>query len=204
MKTIDCRGLNCPEPVLRTKNALENYTAGKLKIIVDNQVARDNVMRFLRSKNLQPESHESGGSYQISADPGAIQAEKDAPFEKEAASSKKQEFSSRPVLFISTDQLGKGSSELGRLLIRNFIYTLTRRDEMPGAVVFMNAGVKLSIAGSPALEELRELENNGVEILVCGTCLDYYDLTDQHLVGQVSNMYDIADLLMDSERVVTI
>ncbi len=204
MKEIDCRGLDCPEPVLRTKSALEKEPSGILTILVDNQVARDNVMRFLRSKNLQPEYHESKGTYNISVNLATHQTDTAAPLEGEMAAPAQQELSSRPVLFISTDQLGTGSSELGHLLMRNFIYTLTKRDEMPEAVVFMNAGVKLSIEGSPALEELKELEDSGVEILVCGTCLDYYELKEQHRVGQISNMYDIADLLMISGRVITI
>jgi len=204
MKEIDCRGLDCPEPVLRTKSALEKEPSGILTILVDNQVARDNVMRFLRSKNLQPEYLESKGIYNISVNLATHQTDTAAPLEREMAAFAQQELSSRPVLFISTDQLGTGSSELGCLLMRNFIYTLTKRDEMPEAVVFMNAGVKLSIEGSPALEELKELEDSGVEILVCGTCLDYYELKEQHRVGQISNMYDIADLLMISGRVITI
>ncbi len=203
MKEIDCRRLDCPEPVLRTKDALEEDDSDNLKIMVDNPVARDNVMRFLRSKNLHPEYQESRGIYHITVVLDKSQTEKKDSRQEEIASFEDKGPSGKPVLFIGTDQLGAGSSELGQLLMRNFIYTLTRRDEMPGAVVFMNAGVKLSIAGSPALEEIKELENSGVEILVCGTCLDYYQLKEQHQVGQVSNMYDIAELLMKSERVVT-
>ncbi len=207
MKEIDCRGLDCPEPVLRTKSALENSTEDLLSILVDNQVARDNVMRFLQTKNLQPKYHESQGNYQISVNPVAGEAgdsEKDKSLKKETAPVSQQELSNRPVLFISTDQLGTGSIELGRLLMRNFIYTLTKRDDRPEAVVFMNAGVKLCVESSPALDELKELEEGGVTILVCGTCLDYYELQEQHRAGQVSNMYDIADLLMSSGRVITI
>lgn len=204
MKEIDCRRLDCPEPVLRTKDALEKKPSGPITIVVDNQVARDNVMRFLQSKSLEPEVHENQGIYNISVDPTKTQTENAISSENEAIAPAQQSCLTRPVLFISTDQLGTGSSELGRLLMRNFIYTLTKRDEMPGTLVFMNSGVKLSIEGSPALEELEELEKSGVEILVCGTCLDYYELKEQNRVGQVSNMYDIADLLMSSGQVITI
>ncbi len=204
MKEIDCRGLDCPEPVLRTKSALEDETSDLVTIIVDNRVARDNVMRFLRSKNLQPEYHESQGIYRISVKPGTMQAKKVSPSEEAVLKASLQGLSSRPVLFISTDQLGTGSSELGRLLLKNFIYTLTKRDEVPLALVLMNTGVKLSVEDSPVLEELKFLEASGVEILVCGTCLDYYELKEQHRAGQVSNMYDIADLLLSAGRVVTI
>ncbi|MFU8795440.1 MAG: sulfurtransferase-like selenium metabolism protein YedF, partial [Dethiobacteria bacterium] len=93
---------------------------------------------------------------------------------------------------------------LGEMLMRNFIYTLTKRDDLPGAIIFMNSGVKLTIANSAAFEELLELESRGVKILVCGTCLDYYQLKEVHKVGQVSNMYDISDLLFASERVIAL
>ncbi len=204
MKEIDCRRLDCPEPVLRTKDALEKKPSGPITIVVDNQVARDNVMRFLQSKNLEPEVLENQGIYNISVDPTKTQIENAISSENEAVAHAQQSCLTRPVLFVSTDQLGTGSSELGRLLMRNFIYTLTKRNEMPGTLVFMNSGVKLSIESSPALEELEELEKSGVKILVCGTCLDYYELKEQHRVGQVSNMYDIADLLMSSGQVITI
>ncbi len=204
MKEIDCRGLDCPEPVLRSKSALEDENSDLLTIIVDNQVARDNVMRFLRSRNLQPEYNENQGIYQISVKPGSRQAEIISPSGENVLKASQQGPADRPVLFISTDQLGTGSSELGRLLQKNFIYTLTKRDEMPLALVFMNSGVKLSVEDSPVLEDLKILEEGGVEILVCGTCLDYYKLKEQHRVGQVSNMYDIADLLLSAARVVTI
>lgn len=206
MKEIDCRGLDCPEPVLKTRSALEESPAGTLKITVDNQVARDNILRFLQSKNLNPEWQESEGNYNITADLSVLEPGTKAAgaIEETAGPVEDRYLKGRPVLFISTDQIGTGNSELGLLLMRNFIYTLTKRDELPEAVLFMNAGIKLSVEGSPVLAELRELESNEVKILVCGTCLDYYGLKEQHQVGQVSNMYDIADLLMISARVVTI
>lgn len=204
MKEIDCRGLNCPEPVLKTKTALEQQPSGNLKIIVDNQTARDNVLRFLRSKGLEPDTHEKDGIFHITAEELALNSKTGVPDPHNAATLDKQGRKGKPVLLISTDQLGVGSSELGKLLMRNFIYTLTRRDDMPYAIIFMNAGVKLSILNSPVLQELKELEENKVVIMVCGTCLDYYQLKDRHQAGQVSNMYDISDLLMLSERVVTI
>ncbi len=203
MIEVDCRGLACPEPVLRAKNALEQKPGNTLKIVVDNQAARDNVMRFLRSKGLDPQLEEEQSLYFITA---VNQVSENQPLKKDSGLNRSFEnldLQERPALFISTDQLGTGSSELGHLLMRNFIYTLTKQDDPPGALIFMNAGVKLCIAQSPVLEELKELEEGNVTILVCGTCLDYYQLKEEHQVGQVSNMYDIAELLM-TKRVVSI
>ncbi len=203
MIEIDCRGLACPEPVLRVKNALEQEPEKIIKIIVDNQTARENVMRFLRSKGLDPQLQEEQALYYITAvnrasENHSLNSETGLTAPVESLNQK-----DRPALFISTDQLGTGSSELGHLLMRNFIYTLTKQDNPPDALIFMNAGVKLSITGSPVLEELKELEGKDVTILVCGTCLDYYQLKEEHQVGQVSNMYDIVDLLL-AKKVITV
>jgi selenium metabolism protein YedF len=198
MKQIDCKGLSCPEPVIRTKNALDENPAAAYEIIVDNEIARENVLRFAKSRGRQAKWTEDGGLFTVliegngSASP-AVKTELTG-----------HELSKRPVLLISTNQLGQGSEELGTMLMRNFIYTLTKRDDLPEAIIFMNSGVKLSAVDSPVLEELSELEEMGTKILVCGTCLDYYELKGKHRSGDVSNMYDIADLIFASNRVVTI
>ena len=198
MKTIDCRGLSCPEPVLRTKSALSENPREIMTIIVDNDTARENVLRFARSRGRQAEWQEKEGLFYITiAEINAEEANLASPL---AAA----EAGNRVVLFISTEELGQGSSELGRMLMRNFIYTLTKRDELPQAIIFMNSGVRLSIASSPVIDELEQLLDKGVQILVCGTCLDYFELKDSHRAGQVSNMYDISDLLFAAGRVVSI
>jgi selenium metabolism protein YedF len=198
MRTVDCRGLNCPEPVLRTKNALAEGPADGLKIVVDNETARENVLRFARSRGKEAEWHKEEDLFYITVKPGQPDRQETAMPSPESSSAGK------PVLLISTNQLGQGSSELGEMLMRNFIYTLTKRDDLPRAIVFMNSGVKLTVKESPAIEELDDLQARGVQILVCGTCLDYYELKGVHKAGQVSNMYDIADLLFDAGRVITV
>ena len=198
MKTIDCRGLSCPEPVLRTRNALSEFPSEIMTVVVDNETARENVLRFARNKGRTAEWQETDGLFYISIAENKADPE-DLPLPQAVAGKDK-----KPVLFISTAELGQGSSELGQILMRNFIYTLTQREEMPRAIVLMNSGVKLSISDSPVIEELEDLLGKGVEILVCGTCLDYYELKNRHKVGQVSNMYDISDLLFAADRVITV
>jgi len=198
MKSVDCRGLNCPEPVIRTKQAMAEIPGAELKIIVDNETARDNVLRYARNQGRSAEWAESDGLFSISI---GSSNDKDQPSAETGTKDGNHEY---PVLFITTNFLGRGSDELGEMLMRNFIYTLTKRDNLPGAIIFMNSGVKLTITKSAALDELLELESRGVKLLVCGTCLDYYQLKEVHKVGQVSNMYDISDLLFASERVITL
>jgi selenium metabolism protein YedF len=199
VKDIDCRGLNCPEPVLRTKRALEEKPDVDINVIVDNETARENVQRFARSKGRKTEWLEKENTFHIAIGAGAAGETAVKTSNLESVPSKEG-----PVLLISTDQLGQGSSELGLLLMRNFIYTLTKRDDLPRAIVFMNSGVRLSITGSAVIDELEELASKGVTILVCGTCLDYYELKDEHKAGLVSNMYDITDLLLAAEKVITV
>ncbi len=203
MKAIDCRGLSCPEPVLRTKDVMTDNPGQEFTVLVDNETARENVLRFIRSQKRQAEWIKREDHFLISSKAGEV--ERNEPDDQIPGPGRPvKAVKENPVIFISSDQLGQGSSELGQMLMRNFIYTLTKRDELPRAIVFMNSGVRLSIKGSPAIEELQDLERKGVEILVCGTCLDYYALKDQLLSGQVSNMYDIADLLMAAESVISL
>lgn len=200
---IDCRGLNCPEPVLRTKQALEEGRPETLVIIVDNETARENVLRFLRSRNLAASWKQEGDFYQITVS-GAGEAGTAGASEPRPATGKTKAGADRLAILISSETLGQGSSELGSLLMRNFIYTLTRQDEPPEAVIFMNSGVKLCIEGSPVLEELSLLQEKGSRILACGTCLDYYGVKEKLAAGQVSNMYDIVELLGAASRTITL
>ncbi|HOB87250.1 MAG TPA: sulfurtransferase-like selenium metabolism protein YedF [Bacillota bacterium] len=197
MKEIDCRGLNCPEPVLRTKKALEEH-GPDLLCIVNSKTARENIIRFARSQDLEASWEQKGTDYHVRIlSPREAKSPSPRPEETPCSSREKR------VLLIGGDALGRGSGELGLLLMRNFIYTLTRTESPPGTIIFLNAGVKLTTAGSPVLEELARLEERGVEILSCGTCLDYYRLSDSLSVGKVCNMYDIVELLC-GENPVTI
>lgn len=201
MKNIDCRGLDCPEPVLRTKKALADNPDCELSVTVDNETARENVLRFIKSQGRLAEWQQEGAEFMINIQDN-LDGQESAE-ERKSVSGQSQS-KEHPVLFISTDELGQGSSELGQMLMRNFIYTLTQRDQLPGSLVFMNSGVKLTIEGSPVIDELKVLEEKEVQVLVCGTCLDYYDLKEKHKIGLVSNMYDISDLLLEADRVITI
>ena len=108
------------------------------------------------------------------------------------------------VLVVSSDVMGRGSEELGNILVRGFFHTLGEVEPLPQTIIFFNAGVKLACEGSPVLDDLRALEAEGIEMLVCGTCLGYFELTDKLAVGQVSNMYDIAETMLGAGKVVNL
>jgi selenium metabolism protein YedF len=108
------------------------------------------------------------------------------------------------VLIVASDTMGRGAGELGRILVRSFFHTLGEIEPLPQTIIFFNAGVKLACQNSPVVEDINALEARGIEMLVCGTCLSYYELTDKLAAGHVSNMYDIAETMLGAGKVVNL
>jgi selenium metabolism protein YedF len=174
---IDARGLPCPQPVILTKKALEEGAAGRIEVLVDNEAARENVLRFAGFSG-RPAEAQSAEDVNTEATPGETRPDRIA------------------TVFIPTDRLGHGDDELGALLMRGFIYALAESGEKPSLIILMNGGVRLVVEGSECLANFRRLAQDGAEILVCGTCLDFFKLKDKLAVGRVSNMYEITEQLM--------
>ncbi len=193
---IDARGLECPKPVVMAKEALENAT-GAFTVLVDNETARDNVTRFARSSGCEVGVKENESGFLISITP-VIASEVDTG----------QLSSFTPgtgtVLFINTAEIGGGDRELGARLMKMFLYAYAEREEPPAAVALMNAGVKLVTEDEETSAHIRKLEEQGAEVLVCGTCLDFYGLTEKLRVGRVSNMYEIQSILVGADRLVSL
>lgn len=189
-RTIDARNLACPQPVVLTKKALEE--ADNVITIVDNETARENVTRLGKSEGCQVSVEiKEDGIYLTLSKAGAMSAGKqEAP-------------ATGIVIFISSDILGRGENlQLGNLLMQSFLHTIGGINLRPETIVIMNDGVKLVTTDSPVLGELRQLESQGTEILACGTCLSRLDLTDKVAVGQVSNMYTLAETLLKAKKVI--
>jgi selenium metabolism protein YedF len=199
-KRVDCRGLACPQPVIETKKALAE--ADKLIVLVDNPAAKENVKRFAESQECKVEVIEERGQF-------TLKIEKQKPQEKSPAKSElvggqKSEKELGLVIFIDTDSMGRGSEELGKILLRSFLQTLEQSEVQPQKVILLNSGVKLACRGSEVLEDLQELGAKGVEILACGTCLDFFGLKKNLLAGKVSNMYEIINSLAQAKKVIKI
>lgn len=188
---IDARGLMCPQPVLMTKKKLEEIDSGTFNVIVDNKPSSQNVVRFAKNAGCIAEVEEKDGTYIIHVTKGASRAVPDENTEKEI------------VVFIRSDTVGRGDDELGTILMRSFIPTLLEIDERPKKIVFMNSGVKLTAEGSPVLEHLQALEREGVVLLVCGTCLDFFGLKGKVKVGSISNMFELTTTLSKSDKVMS-
>lgn len=189
---VDCRGLTCPQPVVRTKKALDELERGELVTIVDNPTSRDNVVKFARSQDYPVEVEERNGEFYI-----RIQKEFSGSSTQVAPVAKQ-------VMLISSFTLGRPEEELGQVLMRSFFYTLREAEVVPGSIIFINSGVKLACEGSPVLSDLMALEKRGVRILSCGTCLDYFQLKEKLCVGSISNMYSIVEAMMTSDRLITL
>jgi selenium metabolism protein YedF len=205
MKSVDARALACPKPVLLTKDAISDEAVNQVEIIVDNSAALENVKRFLTKFNFEVKNvNQAGKDFHIFADRlNATVADSDFDVNEYPCPVPTPQSKGKTV-FIKSEYLGIGDDKLGALLMKAFIYTLNEVDNKPERLLFMNSGVKLCIEGAITLANLQQLEENGVDILVCGTCLDFFGLSSQIKVGKVSNMYDIAGSLTADPNVVTI
>jgi len=194
MKTIDCCGMTCPLPVIETKNALEKEAVNEICVVVDNLVSSENVMRFLQSQGFTVSVMQLDGKYRIE---GTKTLELTEPLPASGPVSAK-----KTLVFIDGETVGRGSEELGAILMRSFLFTLKELNPLPWRIIFINSGVKLAVEGSPLLTVLGELADLGLEIISCGTCLDYFQIKDKLAAGRVSNMYEIASSFLEATNVI--
>ncbi|NMB02789.1 MAG: sulfurtransferase-like selenium metabolism protein YedF [Firmicutes bacterium] len=188
-KTVDARGMNCPLPVIEAKKALQE-TQGQLEVIVDNTIALQNLEKMAKQMGLE---------YKLET---RSEAEHAITITVGFAETKSQVKQNQTVVVISSDQMGSGDPDLGRVLMKSFIYALTELEELPTKVLLYNGGVKLAIQGSDSLGDLQKLAQRGVEILSCGTCLSFYQLTEKLGVGSITNMYEIVQSQMEATNII--
>lgn len=194
--TVDCRGLACPQPVINTKNALEGAT-GPIRVIVDNEASCTNVRRFAESQGARVEVVEQGGELHLTIEPGHhAPAGEEPPIVCSTSAARDM------VVYVSSEGMGRGDDELGAVLMEAFLDTLSQFKGEISHAVFVNAGAKLAVEGSPVLEQVRQLEELDVQVLVCGTCLNHFGIKDKLAVGKVSNMYSIIETLSKAGRII--
>jgi len=194
MSVVDCRGLACPQPVMMTKRTLDQLGEGDLIVIVDNAFSCNNVERFVQSQGCSVEVESRGPDFYLRIRKGRISHMGELPQREEEAG--------KVVVYINSNLLGVGDEALGSILMRTFLKTLLDLETKPVRLILINSGVKLASEGSEVLETLRGLSDKGVEILACGTCIDFYGLKEKMRVGRVSNMYDIAQSLLEADRLI--
>ena len=200
---VDVRGLPCPQPVIKTKEALENAKGEPLLVIANNEESTENIRRFLNYAGVQIDRiEEKNGEFYIFTKEYSLTPEKD--LEAQASVCPPAKTGTGTTIFINKDRLGHGSDELGKTLINAFIATIKDLSVQPRTICFMNTGVKLAVEGAETQPYLKELEEKGIELLVCGTCLGYFNLKEKLGAGKISNMYDISETMLKSSKVITI
>jgi selenium metabolism protein YedF len=199
MKKIDCRGLACPAPVLQTKEMIEKESPETITVTVDNEAAQQNVTRFLESQNFSVSVETEGNDFHVTGKGGGseVSSPRDDGNAVEAEDGK-------IMVMITSDLMGRGDDELGEKLMASFLKTLKEMGGVLWRLVFVNNGVKLTIVGSEVLPVLKEYENNGLHILVCGTCLTHFDLLDKKKVGETTNMLDIVTAMQLADKVINL
>jgi len=190
VREVDARGLACPQPVISTKKALEEIEEGTITVLVDSAESRENVRRFAQSQGCRVEVSERQGAFCL-----VIKKEYPIPAEPKKVTD---------VIMVAGDQLGTGDEGFGRKLMIGFINNIAEVTSRPEKIIFANSGVRLTAEGSEVLETLQKLEREGVQILSCGACLDYYHLNGKLKVGAVTSSYEVVDTLLSAEKVIKI
>lgn len=202
MIEVNAMGDPCPIPVVKTKNAIKELTeGGQVKVLVDNEIAVQNLTKMANQKQYEVFSEKlEEGKYQVLLTIGKVQEEREQEIQSEVCIPDARQ--KNTIVVIGTDRMGEGNDELGKVLIKGFIYALTQMDDLPDKILFYNGGATLTTEGSDSLEDLKSLEAQGVEILTCGTCLNYYNLSDQLAVGSVTNMYAIVEAMSQADKII--
>lgn len=204
MIKVNAIGDACPIPVVKTKNAIKELNGpGTVEVLVDNEIAVQNLTKMAVQKGYEIQSQKlEEQKYQVimTVGEGAGDMEKQEDIAEETVCI--PDSRNHKIVVISSGRMGEGNDELGEVLMKGFIYALTQQDELPETILFYNGGAPFTCEGSPALEDLKQLEAQGVEILTCGTCLNYYGLSEKLKIGDVTNMYVIAEKMMQADSII--
>jgi len=202
-QTLDARGKNCPIPVIETQKLLGKLQTGDiLEVAVDNQIAVQNLTKMAKQKKLPFAAETLSESHYIVTFTMSDNEETIPDANSGGAICAPGVPENNVVVALASDEMGIGDEKLGHILMKGFVYALTEREQLPQTVLLYNRGAFLSVEGSQSLADLKLLESQGVEILTCGTCLNHFGLTDKLGVGSATNMYSIAEKMMQASLLV--
>lgn len=191
MIKVNAIGFLCPIPVIMTKKALNEIEEGIVEILVDNETAKENLEKLAKELGFAYKSEKVEENYKVIIT--KIKVEKKDNIKEENI-----------VVVVDSDEMGKGDRELGEILLKGFIYSLTEMEVLPKTVILYNKGVYLATINKNTIEDLKKLENMGVEIISCGTCINYYGLQDKLQVGSLTNMYTILDKQFKATKIIRV
>lgn len=208
MIKVNAIGDACPIPVVKTKNAIrELQGGGTVETLVDNEIAVQNLTKMANQKGYGVRSEKiSDNEFKVTMTVNAEAAQ--AAADSAVATIEEENCPVTPaekknvVVVINSNQMGHGEEELGKTLLKGFIYALSQQDTLPSTILFYNSGAYITSEESSSIEDLKSLEAQGVEILTCGTCLNFYGLTEKLQVGEVTNMYVIAEKMTQADLIV--
>lgn len=205
-KILDCKGMACPLPVVNTKKCSEELNFGDtLKVLVDNEIAVQNLLRFASHKGYTASSEKTGETeFKITMIIGDTIKALEPPADKEEDLTCTPDSRRKGILVVlSANTMGTGDPKLGTALMKSFVFALTKQDQLPETILCYNTGAYLTCEDADTLEDLKLLESEGVTILTCGTCLDFYGLKEKLAVGSATNMYDIVERMENARHIVT-
>jgi|DewCreStandDraft_4_1066084.scaffolds.fasta_scaffold03004_3 selenium metabolism protein YedF len=198
MKEVDARGLECPKPVLLTKETIEKSNPDNLTVLVSNETAVGNVTRFAENSGYSVTTTKQDDYFILHLRKMSFQEQSKPAMQSTSMDTVNENI----VFFITSNEFGQGQQELGELLMKSFINTINEANMLPTTMIFVNSGIFLTTEGSPVISALQEIEKKGVQIINCGTCLDFYKRKENLQVGIISNMYTITETLMKATKVI--
>ena len=191
MVKVNAVGFVCPVPVIMTKKALNEIAEGEVEVLVDNETAKQNLEKLAKELGYEFKSCKLEENFQV-------------VINKKESSDKKETKEENIVVVIDSDEMGKGDEELGKILVKGFIYSLTEMETLPKTVILYNKGVLLATVNENTIEDLKKLESMGVEVISCGTCANYYHVQDKLQVGSLTNMYTIVDRQFKATKLIRV
>ena len=201
-KLINCKGMACPLPVVNAKKATEELVSGDVLIVlVDNEIAVQNLTRFAEHKGFSVSAEKKAEKeYAVTMQ---IRVTTLSQLSQEETVSCEIDSRRKGMLVVlSANTMGGGAPKLGASLMKAFVFALTKQDQLPETILCYNTGAYLTCEGADTLEDLKLLESEGVTILTCGTCLDFYGLKEKLAVGNVTNMYDIVERMEAAGQII--
>lgn len=202
MKIIDTKGQKCPKPIVETKKALKESGIGEtFSVLSDSKTSVSNISRYLTDNGIKFSISEENGiwTFLVTNETGTGET---GPVEEICEVTSKDKVTADFVVAITSEIMGYGDDNLGKKLMRSLFVSLTCLDELPGVIVFYNSGVRLAEKNSEVIDLIRELENKGVEIILCGTCVDHFGIGDNIGAGKTGDMYLITQKLLSAERII--
>ncbi|HUS87159.1 MAG TPA: sulfurtransferase-like selenium metabolism protein YedF [Bacteroidales bacterium] len=204
MKLIDTKGMKCPQPLVMARKTLKEIEEGEIfELITDNDASRNNLKRFLADNNTPFELSSNAGihSFKITKVSGIFSS--GAPGDYcEAPTQKTEHTKADYVVVFDSETMGSGNEDLGMILTKSFLTSLGEAAKLPAAILFYNSGVKLALKDSLVLREVSDLQEKGVKILLCGTCLNFYNIKNDIAVGLISNMLEITEIMATASKII--